>query len=150
MDVQEGYGALADVAQVELVEREAADTGEGCEDVAAHVGHCVGVHAAVGEAAAVDALTIDLIVLCQVVDDGLEEVGILVVFTCGAPAREGASKDGEVDLVALGIGYEELLVVGNDVERGLLVVHAAACAVHGDDEGCIGRAAGWYVEAVGT
>ena len=69
--MQEGHGAPTGVMTVELIDGIAADGGKGCKDMTACVGHCIGHHAAVGETAAVETLTVKGVFGVYVLDDSL-------------------------------------------------------------------------------
>ena len=83
--MQEGHGTLTRQSQVELVQLEAANAGKGSEDIAADAAHRIGHHAAVREAAAVQAFAVNLVSRGYVVDEVQEKLHVIVKLARGRP-----------------------------------------------------------------
>ena len=73
MDMKERNRPLTRMAQVVLIEREAADAGKGGKHVAARIGQRIGIHAAIRESAAVDAIAVYLVPLDMIPTVELKE-----------------------------------------------------------------------------
>ena len=150
MDMQEGNRPTAYMAQMELVERKTTDAGKGSKDIAARIGHSIGVHTAVGESTAVNAFAVYLVVLCQFIDNSPDKGGIGIVLTSGIPSSCISSEYGEINLLALWISNDEFRRVGNFVEVRALILTTTISSVHGDNQWSPCLAARWHIESVRT
>ena len=102
--------------------------------MAAGVDHRVGHHTTIGEAATVEAFTVDSVLRSYILDDGLQKVSIEILLTIGAPAwGSHAAKTRELGVQALRIGHNAASLVGHVRTEGTFVGTMAACAVQGED-----------------
>ena len=115
--------------EMELIDRITADRGKSCKHIAGHACRCIGHHATVGEATAVDALAVNAEVGCDIVDDGFEEVDVFAVFSRCMPSRKRRAEDREEDILTLRIGNNAANLVGNRCAERRLVGSVTTGAV---------------------